>query len=145
MFFCFSLVENKAASHFEQMSSSFRSKVQHLAESVISDVTSSASASASAPVTVPAPAAEVAEDGAAAPSAPAPATATAPAENEPNAYHQESRASEFGAWYGVHYQVNFNQVQFIYWFHVTCYLFSKLCLYAIIFTAIGLQFHFLVW
>ena len=62
MFFCFSLAENKAASHFEQMSSSFRSKVQHLAESVISDVTSSASASASAPVTVPAPAAEVARD-----------------------------------------------------------------------------------
>ena len=79
-------LEQKAASHFSQMSETFRSKAQHLAEQVISDVKTS---------TIQEP-----EIDTATPATPAPTPQlegkAATVEKEPHAYHEESRASEFG-------------------------------------------------
>lgn len=79
------VAEEKAAGHFGEMSSTFRNKAHQFAEQVLSDV----KAKQQAPE-VACSAAENEEK--AQREAPEPPTI-----NEPQAYHEESRASEFGA------------------------------------------------
>ena len=74
-------LEEKAASHFTEMSSAFKSKAQQFAEQVISDVQSTGGE----PV-------DAAADAAVEPQAPAENSST----GDPQAYRQENRLSEFG-------------------------------------------------
>ena len=75
------LIEQKAASHFNEMTHAFRSQTQRFAEQVISDVKSSK------------PQEQVEDDQS--PKLEMP-TEKEPTDKEPHAYHEESRVSEFG-------------------------------------------------
>lgn len=78
----FFMTEEKAATHFSHMSDAFRTKAQHFAQQVLSDVQA----------TVQPPASAQAEHQSAQP-APAVPESTG---TEPQAYHEENRLSEFG-------------------------------------------------
>lgn len=80
------MVEEKAASHFSEMSSAFKSKAQQLADQVICDVQS-------AKEQVP-PADQSAQ---AMLQAPQDQVAPAADPSDPQAYRQENRLSEFGS------------------------------------------------
>ena len=76
-----SIAQQKAASHFNEMTHAFRSQTQRFAEQVISDVKSSK------------PQEQVEDDQS--PKLEMP-TEKEPTDKEPHAYHEESRVSEFG-------------------------------------------------
>ena len=79
------IAEERAASHFGEMSSTFRSKAHEFAEQVLSDVKLKQQTPE-----VASRAADETESERQEPPVP-------PTINEPQAYHEESRASEFGA------------------------------------------------